>query len=71
MNGPSESLDLFGIQVIYHLKTRTVAFEVGPVSMQATRYPVENALVADKLNLPPVTVKDEKCQVSVESFGRP
>ena len=59
LDGPSESLNLFGIQATSYLKTKRVSFEIGPVDVHATRYPVENALVAEKLNLPPVTVNME------------
>lgn len=44
-------LDLFGIQVSSHLSTKRVSFNIGP-----TRYLVENALVAEKLNVPPTSV---------------
>ena len=50
LDGLSESLNLFDIQETSHLKT------VGPVNVHAVGYPVENALVAEKLKLPPVTV---------------
>ena len=59
LDGPSESLNLLGIQVTSHLKTKRVSFNIGPVNMHATHYPVGNALVAEKLNLPPVTVNME------------
>ena len=59
LDGPSESLNLFGIQVTSYLKTKRFSFEIGPVDVHVTRYPVENALVAEKLNLPPVTVNME------------
>ena len=59
LDGPSESLDLFGIQVTSHLKTKRVSFDIGPVDIPATSYPVENALVGEKLNLPPVIVNME------------
>ena len=59
LDGPSESLDLFDIQVTSHLKTKRISFNIGPVDVPATRYPVENALVAEKLNLPPVMVNME------------
>ena len=39
------------------------SFDNGPVNVHAVRYPVENALVTEKLNLPPVTVNTK----SVES----
>ena len=59
LDAPSESLNLLGIQVTSHLKMKRVSFNIGPVNMPATRYPVGNALVAEKLNLPPVTVNME------------
>ena len=40
-----------------------MSFDIGPVNVYAVRYPTENALVAEKLNLPPVTVNTK----SVES----
>ena len=63
LDGPSESLNLFGIQETSHLKSKRVSFDIGPVNVRDIRYPVENALVAEKLNLPPVTVNTR----SVES----
>ena len=59
MDVPSESLDQFDIQVSLHLKTKRISFNIGPVVVPATRYPVENALVAEKLNLSPVMVNME------------
>ena len=59
LDGQSESLNLFGIQATSYLKTKRVSFEIGPVDVYATRYSVENALVAENLNLPPVTVNME------------
>ena len=50
---------IFGIQATSYLKTKRVSFEIGPVDVHPTQYPVENALVAEKLNLPPVTVNME------------
>ena len=52
LDGPPTSLDLFGI----HLKTKRVSFNIGPVDKDSTRYLVENALVAEKLNVPPTSV---------------
>ena len=54
LDGPSKSVNLFGIQETSHLKK--LSFDIGPLNVHAVRYPVENALVAEKLNLPPVTV---------------
>ena len=62
LDGPSESLKLFGIQATSHIETKRVSFDIGPVGILATQYLVENAMVAERLNLP---------AVSVESFGRP
>ena len=59
MDVPSESLDQFDIQVTSHLKTKRISFNIGPVVVPATRYPVENALVAEKLNLSPAMVNME------------
>ncbi|XP_022806184.1 uncharacterized protein LOC111343295 [Stylophora pistillata] len=56
LDGPTASLDLFGIQVTSHLKTKRVSFNVGPVNETSTHYLVENALVAQKLNVPPASV---------------
>ena len=56
LDGPSESLKLFGIQATSHIETKRVSFDIGPVGVLASRYPVENALVAKRLNLPAVTV---------------
>ena len=66
LDGPPTSLDLFGIQVTSHLKTKRVSFNIGPVDEDSTLYLVENALVAEKLNVPPTSVK---CSVSVETFS--
>ena len=46
LDGPSESLNLFGIQVTSHLKTKRVSFNIGPVNMHATRFPIENAILS-------------------------
>ena len=56
LDGPTTSLDLFRIQVNSHLKTKRVSFNIGPVNEDSTRYPVENALIAEKLNVPPESV---------------
>ena len=56
MDGPTTSLDLFGFQVTSHLKTKRVSFNIGPVNDDSTRYLVENALVAEKINVPPASV---------------
>ena len=56
LDGPTTSLDLFGIQVTSHLKTKRVSFNIGPVNEDSTRYLVENDLVAEKLNVPPASV---------------
>ena len=56
LDGPTTSLDLFGIQVTSHLKTKRVSFNIAPVNEDSTRYLVENALVAEKLNVPPASV---------------
>ena len=55
LDGPPTSLDLFGIQVTSHLNTKRVSFNIGPVN-EHTRYLAENALVAEKLNVPPTSV---------------
>ena len=55
LDGPPTSLDLFGIQVTSHLNTKRVSFNIGPVN-EHTRYLVENALVAEKLNVPLTSV---------------
>ena len=62
LDGPTTSLDLFGIQVTSHLKTKQVLFNIGPVNEDSTRYPVENALVAEKLNVLPALVNIVKVQ---------
>ena len=56
LDGPTTSLGLFCIQVTSYLKTQRVSFNVGPVNEDSTPYLVENALVAKKLNVPPVSV---------------
>ncbi|XP_068689871.1 uncharacterized protein [Montipora foliosa] len=56
LDRPTTSLDLFGIQVTSHLKTKRVSFNIGPVNEDSTRYLVENDLVAEKLNVPPASV---------------
>ena len=43
LDGPTSSLDLFGIQVTCHLKKKRVSFNVGPANEDLTRYLVENA----------------------------
>ncbi len=58
MDSPLASVDLFGIQVTSHLNTKRVSFNIVPVN-EHTRYLVvlvENALVAEKLNVPPTSV---------------
>ena len=62
LDGPSESLRLFGIQATSHIETKRVSFDIGPVGVLASRYPVENALVAKRLNLPAVTVDTGKAK---------
>ena len=56
LDGPPTSMDLFGIQVTSHLKTKRISFNIGPVDEDSSRYLVENALVAAKLNVPPTSV---------------
>ena len=56
LDGPTTSLDLFGIQVTSHLKTKQVSFNIGSVNEDSTRYLVENALVAEKFHVPPTSV---------------
>ena len=56
LDGPPTSLDLFGIQVTSHLKTKRVSFNIGPVDEDSTHYLVENALVAERSNVPPTSV---------------
>ena len=46
LDGPPTSLDLFGIKVTSHLKTKRVSFNICSVNEDSTRYLVENALVA-------------------------
>ena len=58
---PSISLVFKKLHISKHLKR--VSLDIGPVNAHAFRYPVENALVAEKLNLPHVTVNTK----SVES----
>ena len=55
LDGLPTSLDLFGIQVTSHLNTKRVSFNIGPVNKH-THYLVENALVAEKLIVPPTSV---------------
>ena len=62
LDGPPTSLDLFGIQVTSHLKTKRVSFNIGPVDEDSTRYLVENALVAERLNVPPTSVNTANVQ---------
>ena len=53
---------MLGIQVTCHLKTKRVSFNIGPVNEDSTRYLVENALVAEKLNVPPASVNKANVQ---------
>ena len=39
-----------------------MSFDIGPVNVHAVRYAIENALVAEKLNLPLVTVNTKSVE---------
>ena len=69
LDGPPTSLDLFGIQVTSHLKTKRVSFNIGPVDEDSTRYLVENALVAERLNVPPTSVNTANVQSQWKHFS--